>query len=99
MVPLPTDICLHAIPCLSLLADFFLFERKYGRMSMTTVAPILSLLCTAWYGWWVERCASFNGHFPYPFLTMNPFEIRVRIYGGAGIMAYGTFYALNALHK
>lgn len=35
---------------------------------------------------------------PYPFLTENPFEIRVGIYGGASILALLSFWLLNALH-
>ncbi|KAJ7343595.1 FAR-17a/AIG1-like protein [Mycena albidolilacea] len=97
-LPLRIDLSLHAVPCVALLADFMIFERKYGRKAIQYVAPALSLLCTLWYGWWVEYCASMNGTFPYPFLTLNPFEIRLRIYAGAGAVACLSFYALNALH-
>ncbi|KAJ7109264.1 FAR-17a/AIG1-like protein [Mycena epipterygia] len=98
MIPLRIDLALHAVPCLALLADFMIFERRYGRKAMIYVAPALTLLCTVWYGWWVELCASKNGTFPYPFLTLNPLEVRVRIYAGAGTLACIFFYALNALH-
>jgi len=98
MLPLRIDLCLHAVPCIALLADFMVFERKYGRKAIQYVAPVLTFLCTLWYGWWVEHCASRNGTFPYPFLTLNPFEIRLRIYAGAGTVACLSFYALNALH-
>jgi hypothetical protein len=113
-LPLRIDLSLHAVPCVALLADFMIFERKYGRKAIQYVAPALSLLCTLWYGWWVEYCASMNGTcastqaffslltdvfpVPYPFLTLNPFEIRLRIYAGAGAVACLSFYALNALH-
>lgn len=115
MIPLRIDLALHAVPCLALLADFMIFERRYGRKAMIYVAPALTLLCTVWYGWWVELCASKNGTcaytsvsnnissflslaVPYPFLTQNPWEVRVRIYAGAGSLACIFFYALNALH-
>ncbi|KAJ7063190.1 FAR-17a/AIG1-like protein [Mycena amicta] len=99
MIPLSIDLCVHAVPCLSLLVDFMFFERKYGQTAMVYVAPLLSLAFTVWYGWWVELCAQHNGTFPYPFLTLNPFEIRLRIYAGAGLVAWLWFYALNAVHK
>ncbi|KAJ7470655.1 FAR-17a/AIG1-like protein [Mycena latifolia] len=97
-LPLRIDLALHAVPCLALLADFMIFERRYGRKAIIYVAPPVALVCTVWYGWWVEHCASKNGTFPYPFLTLNPIEIRLRIYAGAGILACLSFYALNALH-
>ena len=35
---------------------------------------------------------------PYPFLTQNPFNIRVAIYVGASTFAALAFMAINALH-
>ncbi|KAJ6455692.1 FAR-17a/AIG1-like protein [Mycena sanguinolenta] len=98
MMPLRIDISLHAVPCLALLADFMIFERKYGRNASQLAAPALLSLYTLCYSSWVERCASFNGTFPYPFLTLNPFEIRLRIYAGVCAVGCLSFYALNALH-
>ncbi|KAF8212357.1 FAR-17a/AIG1-like protein-domain-containing protein [Mycena galopus ATCC 62051] len=114
MMPLSIDLALHAVPCVALLADFMIFERKYGRKAIQYTSPALLLLSTLWYGWWAEHCASINGTcastgnfiilltrlflVPYPFLTLNPFEIRLRIYAGACTVAYLSFYALNALH-
>ncbi|KAL0573273.1 hypothetical protein V5O48_008680 [Marasmius crinis-equi] len=36
---------------------------------------------------------------PYPFLTLNPFSIRLVIYAGAGLFSYLSFAGLNRLHK
>ncbi|KAJ7940747.1 FAR-17a/AIG1-like protein [Mycena leptocephala] len=98
LLPLRIDLCLHAVPCLALLTDFMIFERNYGRQALLYAAPALSVLLTVWYGCWVEHCAAKNGTFPYPFLTLNPLEIRIRIYAAAGTVACISFYALNALH-
>jgi len=98
MLPMRIDLCLHALPCLALLTDFMVFERKYGRSVIVYAAPLLTLLYTVSYAWWVELCATHNEKFPYPFLTFNPFEVRVFIYGGVGALAWVSFYALNALH-
>ncbi|KAJ6630680.1 FAR-17a/AIG1-like protein [Mycena sp. CBHHK59/15] len=97
-IPLRMDLALHAAPALALLADFMIFERRYRKADILYVAPVLTFLCTMWYGWWAEHCASINGTFPYPFLTQNPLEIRLRIYAGAGTVAFLSFYALNILH-
>ena len=36
---------------------------------------------------------------PYPFLTNNPYNIRVRIYAAASLFAAVAFMLLNALHR
>ncbi|KAJ7774707.1 FAR-17a/AIG1-like protein-domain-containing protein [Mycena metata] len=97
VLPLRVDLSLHAVPAISLLLDFMVFERKYGRSASLSAVPI-TVFCTVWYGWWVELCASKNGTFPYPFLTLNPLETRIGIYAGACIVACISFYGLNALH-
>ncbi|KAF9453243.1 hypothetical protein P691DRAFT_801584 [Macrolepiota fuliginosa MF-IS2] len=98
-LPLEMDLALHAVPATSLALDFFLFERKYSRHATRFLAPLLSLAYTAWYGWWVERCgAKNNGMFPYPFLTDNPFDVRLAIYAGAGLVAPLFLLLLNSLH-
>ncbi|KAJ7710007.1 FAR-17a/AIG1-like protein [Mycena rosella] len=97
-LPLRIDLALHAVPCLALLSDFMIFERRYGRKAITFTAPALTLVLIGWYAWWVEHCARKNGTFAYPFLTVNPIEIRCCIYAGVGTVACLSFYALNALH-
>ncbi|KAJ3782263.1 FAR-17a/AIG1-like protein [Lentinula aff. detonsa] len=98
-IPLHLDLALHAVPAITLLADFLLFERKYSRAELLYGAPAVSILYTIFYAWWVERCASFNdGRFPYPFLTDNPIETRLAIYAGAGTLAFSSFWLINKLH-
>ncbi|KAF7322887.1 MFS general substrate transporter [Mycena chlorophos] len=99
VIPLHIDLCLHAVPAVSLLLDFVLLERRYNRTAIVWVAPAVVLGFTVGYGWWVEHCAKQNGAFPYPFLTVNPLDIRLRIYLGAGLAAYLMLTLLNALHK
>jgi hypothetical protein len=60
-IPLPIDLALHLVPCLSLFADFIIFEKKFtGREASYGVATVISL-ATLWYSCWVEYCARFNG--------------------------------------
>ncbi|TFK54970.1 hypothetical protein OE88DRAFT_1653557 [Heliocybe sulcata] len=98
-IPLEMDLALHASPALSLLADFLLFEKKYGRNETVYVAPVLAALFGFFYANWVEYLAKFNGSFPYPFLTDNSFEIRVAIYSGAITLALVSFWLINSVHK
>ncbi|EPQ58200.1 hypothetical protein GLOTRDRAFT_110070 [Gloeophyllum trabeum ATCC 11539] len=97
-IPLKMDLALHAAPGVSLLADFMFFERKYDQQTALYAAPVLAALSGALYGTWVEYLAKFNGSFPYPFLTENPFEIRVAIYTGAVTLALVSFWIINSAH-
>ncbi|KAJ4480649.1 FAR-17a/AIG1-like protein [Lentinula edodes] len=98
-IPLPMDLSLHAVPALTLLIDFLLFEKKYTRKEIRYGGTGISVVYTIFYAWWVERCAGFNGgRFPYPFLTDNPFEIRLAIYVGAGMLAFSSFWLINRVH-
>ncbi|THU92181.1 hypothetical protein K435DRAFT_967786 [Dendrothele bispora CBS 962.96] len=98
-IPLTVDLALHAVPALSLLADFMLFETKYSRKQAVFGATLVASSFTLWYSWWVERCGRINGVYPYPFLTHNTFEGRVLIYLGAGFLAWVSFCFINYFHK
>ncbi|KAG7092362.1 hypothetical protein E1B28_008721 [Marasmius oreades] len=99
-IPLSVDLSLHLAPGVSLLVDFFVFERKYSQKEARRVAPAIALAYTILYGIWVEHCANHNqGMFPYPFLTMSPPTGRLAIYAAAGLFAFLSFKMLNHLHE
>ncbi|ESK96844.1 conserved fungal protein [Moniliophthora roreri MCA 2997] len=98
-LPFRVDFSLHMAPGVSLLLDFFLFERKYA-VKEVAYGPLVAGAYTVFYGWWVEHCAEYNnGNFPYPFLTISPFNIRCAIYFAAGTFSFLSFYFVNRLHK
>ncbi|RDX56594.1 hypothetical protein OH76DRAFT_1468122 [Lentinus brumalis] len=97
-LPLSTDLALHAAPAISLIIDFYVLERKYPESISHYGSFVLAAIVGTWYACWVEYCASYNGFFPYPFLTQNPFNVRVAIYAGASSFAALAFIAINALH-
>ncbi|KAJ7582908.1 FAR-17a/AIG1-like protein [Mycena floridula] len=96
-IPLKLDLAMHASPALALLLDFILFEKSYSRREVGLGATCVTLAATSWYGFWVERCASINGSFPYPFLDTE-FPLRLAIYFSAGLLALFSFRLLNNLH-
>ncbi|KAI5833643.1 hypothetical protein K523DRAFT_295424 [Schizophyllum commune Tattone D] len=99
-IPLNMDLALHAVPAVTLLLDFLIFERKYSVGAVRYGAPLAVVLSTVGYGSWAEHCAKYtDGVFPYPFLTSSPFWGRVCIYAGAGAIAYYYFLGLNKLHR
>ncbi|CAE6472744.1 unnamed protein product [Rhizoctonia solani] len=97
-IPLKMDLALHLAPSASLILDFFVLERKYTTRQLKTQAPFLAALAAASYATWAEYCASKNGAFPYPFLTISPFHIRVVIYGVTTLLAYLSLLGLNSVH-
>ncbi|PCH38129.1 hypothetical protein WOLCODRAFT_136059 [Wolfiporia cocos MD-104 SS10] len=98
-IPLSTDLALHAAPALALLLDFYLIERKYTRAQAIYGGILLTAIAGVLYASWTEYLAQFNGSFPYPFLTENPFDVRVIIYVVLSIFALVTFWFMNALHS
>ncbi|PIL24148.1 hypothetical protein GSI_13901 [Ganoderma sinense ZZ0214-1] len=96
---LTTDLALHAAPAISLIVDFYALEPKYPKFASRYGSVVVAAILGTWYACWVEYCASFNGMFPYPFLTYNPFNIRVAIYFGASLFAALAFMVMNALHR
>jgi hypothetical protein len=60
-LPLGHDLSLHAAPGLTLLLDFFLFERKYSPAAARYAAPLASIAYCVGYSVWVEYCAKHNG--------------------------------------
>ncbi|KDN51735.1 hypothetical protein RSAG8_00283, partial [Rhizoctonia solani AG-8 WAC10335] len=98
-IPLKMDLALHLAPSVSLILDFFVLERKYTTRQLKTQAPFLAALAAVSYASWAEYCASKNGAFPYPFLTISPFHIRVLIYGVTTLLAYLSLLGLNYVHS
>ncbi|KAG8722751.1 hypothetical protein FRC08_010361 [Ceratobasidium sp. 394] len=97
-IPLEMDLALHAAPAISLILDFYLLERKYTARQLKHTAPLLAALTAVSYSLWAEYCASINGSFPYPFLTISPPHIRVVIYFVTTLLSYISLLFLNALH-
>lgn len=60
-IPVKMDLALHAVPAISLLLDFFLFERKYTTKQATYGGFVVAAASGFWYAWWVEECAKYNG--------------------------------------
>lgn len=57
-IPLSMDMALHAAPALSLLLDFYAFEKAFDGV-LDAVKVMLPF--TVWYVLWVEYCGAQNG--------------------------------------
>lgn len=113
-IPLSTDLALHALPAITMIIDFFLFERRYPKSWVNRAAPLMCVAAGFGYSVWVEHCKSYNGTCKYstnsctgcnsdrcldPYPFLHaPTPIRVAIYAGATSLAYGALRLLNHLH-
>ncbi|KAI5453096.1 hypothetical protein NCC49_006125 [Naganishia albida] len=97
-IPMWIDVCIHGVPAVVLVIDFFVREKKYKPPVSTWGAVVLSAIAGSAYTVWVEYCASYNDRFPYPFLPSDSFGARLAIYVGATGFAYLAFKFLNGLH-
>ena len=59
-IPLNMDLALHAVPAVTLLIDFLVFERKYSAGAVRYGAPLAVFLSTVGYGSWAEHCAKYT---------------------------------------
>ena len=59
-IPLNMDLALHAVPAVTLLIDFLVFERKYSAGAVRYGAPLAVVLSTVGYGSWAEHCAKYT---------------------------------------
>ncbi|OCF38345.1 hypothetical protein I317_07889 [Kwoniella heveanensis CBS 569] len=98
-IPLWMDMSMHLAPAVALIIDFFFLEKKFRPPASTIGAFLLAATFGTTYGLWVEHCASINGSFPYPFLTIMELPGRVATYAGSTVGAYLVFRGLNAIHK
>ena len=60
-VPLRIDLALHAVPGLTLVADFMFLEFKFSKNEARYGATFVVAMASVWYACWVEYCAIFNG--------------------------------------
>ncbi|QRW00400.1 FAR-17a/AIG1-like protein [Ceratobasidium sp. AG-Ba] len=98
-IPLKMDMALHAAPAISLVLDFYLLERKYTTRQLKRTAPLLAIVTAISYSLWAEYCASINGAFPYPFLTISPPHIRAVIYFMATLLSKALASGIEAVQK
>lgn len=83
-VPFWIDASMHGFPSLFLLVDLLVFSRRFPD-SIPVV--VVTTAVTAAYGLWAGKCASMNGHYPYPLLDILSAPQRVALYVGAGALA------------
>jgi hypothetical protein len=60
-IPLSHDLSLHAVPGISMLLDFVLFESKYSPSATKYAAPFVAFVYGVFYATWVEHCGKENG--------------------------------------
>ncbi|KAI5306271.1 hypothetical protein KEM56_001621 [Ascosphaera pollenicola] len=92
-IPLDADLGLHAAPTVFLILDLIFFSPPWSVTFASAIAT--SGLVATCYWFWVERCFSFNGWYPYPIFTMLDTEKRAGLFGFAAIVMAASTVALK----
>ncbi|KAJ5211470.1 uncharacterized protein N7498_003116 [Penicillium cinerascens] len=88
-IPMHADIGFHAIPSIVMLVDLLLLSPPWT----ISVLPSLGLSGAIAFGYWfwVERCFSYNGWYPYPIFELLPTPGRIGLFSlSAIVMALST---------
>ncbi|KZZ86923.1 FAR-17a/AIG1-like protein [Ascosphaera apis ARSEF 7405] len=97
-IPLDADLGLHAAPTVFLILDLVFFSPPWS----VTFASALTTsgFAATCYWFWVERCFSFNGWYPYPIFTMLNTLQRAGLFGFAAVVMAASTLALKwGYHK
>ena len=60
-MPLPADLALHASPIVSLIVDFYFFEKRYPTEEAVYEGAMICAIAGIAYCSWVEWLAAHNG--------------------------------------
>lgn len=97
-IPLFVDLCLHFVPVLVLLVDFFVFMPRW------TISPAISaatcMVLSALYYVWLKVLIDVNTGAEYPYNFLNvPSELqRVVIFGAVAFVGFLLFCGLSWLY-
>lgn len=96
VLPFSTDFGFHAMPSIMLVLDLLFFSPPYV-ISALPAFGISSLIAVS-YWFWVERCYSFNGWYPYPIFDVLDTTGRVALFAGSAVVMSVSTLSLKLLY-
>ncbi|KAJ5133032.1 FAR-17a/AIG1-like protein [Penicillium atrosanguineum] len=88
-IPIHADISFHAIPSIVMLVDLLLLSPPWTITALPSLG--LSGAIAFGYWFWVEKCFSYNGWYPYPIFELLPTPGRIGLFSmSAIVMALST---------
>ncbi|GAB7353279.1 hypothetical protein MBLNU459_g3784t1 [Dothideomycetes sp. NU459] len=89
VLPFSTDFGFHATPSIMLVLDLLFFSPPYTISALPALAISAAIAVSYWF--WVERCYSYNGFYPYPIFDVLDTPGRVALFAGsAAVMSVST---------
>lgn len=97
-IPMFVDICLHLVPGVALVTDFFCFMPRLTVNNRDSF--IICMLLTFMYWAWLKRLIDVKngGQYPYNFLNVDTELKRAVIFVTIGVAGYGAFLLLKRLY-
>lgn len=97
-IPMFVDICLHLVPGVALVIDFFCFMPRLTVNNRDSFG--VCMLLTFMYWAWLKRLIDVEGggQYPYNFLNVDAELTRVIIFVIVGVTGYGAFLLLRRLY-
>lgn len=97
-IPLFVDMCLHLVPVVSLLVDYFFFMPKWTISNRTAFTACLVL--TSLYWLWLKQMVDFEngGEYPYAFLNAGNEIVTGAIFQVVGLIGYASFLFIKRLY-
>lgn len=97
-IPLFVDICLHLLPVLSLLLDYFLFMPKWTISNKTALTTCVVLTTLYWF--WLKKMVDFEngGEYPYAFLNLGNEIATGFVFQIVGLVGYASFLFIKRLY-
>lgn len=97
-IPMFVDVCLHLVPGVALVTDFFCFMPRLTVNNRDSFG--VCMLLTFMYWAWLKRLIDVEngGQYPYNFLNVDAELTRVMIFVAVGAAGYGAFLLLRRLY-
>lgn len=98
-LPMKVDLCIHLMPVLSLLIDYFVFMPRW-TVGEGQAFGIVCILITA-YWFWLHHIIDFEngGEYPYSFLSVPNVYHRIVLFSMIGLSGFGQFLFLKNLYN
>lgn len=98
MIPMFVDMCLHLVPGVALVVDFFCFMPRLTVNNRDSFC--VCMLLTFMYWAWLKRLIDVEGggQYPYNFMNVEKELHRVGIFAVVGMVGFGAFLFLRQLY-
>lgn len=84
VLPFSTDFGFHAAPSIMLVLDLLFFSPPYTISALPAFGISSAIAVSYWF--WVERCYSYNGWYPYPIFDVLDMPGRAALFAGSAVV-------------